>query len=665
MDYNKREIPELTPEQKLILQLERKAIFSPCKTKEHLKLWIKRYLNLDMPDVIVCDDDLTHPPSNSCPMDVLWEVYSKALEGTDENFQTVLAYSCRDGFKTLSASIMELLCLFHLHRDVGHMAAIEAQASRAAQYVAKFLQHPLLKDFVEGNNKREIKILRYENINDGTVIPKSEWKELPPQEQANYIAHSNSLTIVIATLAGANGLHVSYMCLDELDLAPPGPVEEAKLIPSPGKVHGELPITFMTSTRKFAFGLVQQEIDKAEADPDNQLKIRHWNIIDVTQRCPPSRHLPDQPQEVIYYSERDLKHLDEKNYNLLAPEERTHYFRTEAFAGCAKCPIFVACKGRLATKQTCTSNLLKPIPHVIGTFKKVNPDIAKAQLLCWKPSAEGLIYPYFNRERHMLTAPEMAAQITGEIYPSTFTKADLIDLMIERNLEFHSGMDFGFTHAWAVVTAGRDGHRLFVFDVIAVAGLELMEKIEMFKSKLSFLNPTVYPDPAYPSDIKTFKRYGVKCKNFVKDVIGGIEAVRSKLMPGIGREPEIFFLKGDIGCEGLAKKLSQYHWKVDANDKITDIPEDDDMDAPDALRYMCQNLFGNKTRLAASVSPQISMNSKSEFINTVYGNSFRNEQILEPTSQNWLQNKIRELTGDSYLESGSRKGKRGSFIFDI
>jgi hypothetical protein len=660
---------KLSPEQVQLIkanrdQLERKALFTPCVSKEHLKLWIKRYLGLDMPDAIVCDDDVTNPPSNSSPMDLLWEIYTKALDGTDEKFQRVLAYAARDSFKTLSASILEVLCLFHLRRDVAHMAAIESQAQKAASYVGRYLQRPLLRDFVEGNNKREIRVLRYED-QDGNVITPREWESMDGVDQIRYEPISNYIKIIIATLAGANSEHVSFMVLDELDLAPPAPVEEAKMIPAPGQVKGELPITFMTSTRKFAFGLVQKELDKAAQDPDNNLQVRHWNIIDVTKPCPPERHLPEEPKIKIYYSERYLKSISEEEWSLLSIEERAHYYEAEGFVGCLKkCSLFSACRGRLATKQSSTSKMLKPIPHTINLFKSVSPEHGKAQLLCWKPSSEGLIYPYFNRERHMLSAAQMAEKITGDIYPPSFNKGNLVQLMISRGVEFHSGMDFGFTHNWAVVTAARDGHRAFVFDVIAIPGLELMEKIEMFKSRLGILDPMTYPDPAYPSDIKSFKRYGVKCKNFAKDVHGGIEAVRTKLMPGLGKEPEIYFLKGDAGCDLLAQRLSQYHWKVDAESKPTDIPDDDQDDECDALRYLCQNLFGNKTRFMASVSPQSGPETQGVIPELYY-----KEAVRAPTTQTWLSEKIRELTGshlsDDPVPGGTLRGKRGSFIFDV
>lgn len=673
--------------------LERKALFAICQSKEHLKLWIKRYLGIDLPDTIVCSDDITNDPSNSSPLDLIWEVYQKALDGTDENFQRVLAYAARDSFKTLSASILEILCLFHLRRNVAHMAAIESQAQKCASYIGKYIQRPYLKDFVEGKNKREITVCRYED-DEGNILSPDEFDELDYRQQRKFQPISHYLKIIIATLAGANSEHCSFMVLDELDLAPEAPLEEAKMIPAPGEVRGELPITFMTSSRKFAFGNVQKEIDKTNKDKDYGLQVRHWNLLDVTRQCPPERHLPAEPKIPIYYSERSLKAIDEDAYSLLSPEEQLKYYKAEGFAGCLKnCSLFSVCRGRLATKQPGTSKMLKPIPHVANQFKSVSVEHAKAQLLCWKPSAEGLVYPNFQYSRHMLDPIAMFEAISGEEIPRKtedgqihpefidfsrrFSKLKLIEYMISRGMEFYSGMDWGYTHNWAVVTGARDGHRFFVFDVISIPGLEVMQKIETAKSKLGGLPKLViYPDPEDPASIKTFRRHGFTMKKFTKDVIGGIDAVRSKLLPGLGKEPEIFFLSGDDGCELLAMRMSQYHWKLDTNQKPTDVPDDTDDDECDALRYVIQNLYGTKGRVWVEV-PGISPFAQYDPAFPIPGASSMRYNMVQPekipletptgqTVDNWLQQEVdRRIGFNPDLDGASRTGRKGTFVYDF
>lgn len=630
-------------------KIKRAALFVPCDTKDHLHTWIKVYLGIDLPDCIVCDDDVTNPASNSSPMDLVWEIYSKAREGTDEEFQRILAYAARGSYKTVACSILEVLSLLHLGRNVAHAAAIESQAAVCAQYVGDYFKRPILRDFIVGKNKREITVVRHVGPN-GDIINQEAWETLTGEERDLYITKSTWLKVLVATMGGMNSTHSPLLVLDELDLCSPKPLEESKAIPSQGE-NGELPITFMTSSRKFSFGEVQKALDNAHK---TRLVVRHWNIIDVTEKCPPSKHLPHEPKIPIYYSESSLNSIRKSDYDLLSIEEQQAYTELEGYAGCLRnCSLFAVCRGRLATKQKSNSKLLIKISEVRNKIDGASPEFVKAQLMCWKPSSEGLVYPNFSPQRHMLTAAQMAAEIVGEEVRQlqTFTKADLIYLMMSRNMTFHGGMDFGFTHNFAVVMGAMDGHRMFIFDVIAVPGLELPQKIDLCKSKYHLFDASYYPDPAYPSDIKTFRREGFKMKNFTKDVLMGIDAVRKKLLPGFNRPPEIFFLKGDDGCELLARRLQRYHWVIEKETETpTDVPTDKDDDECDALRYLCQNLFGTKTKFTAALAQESTSQGTKAFV---------------PDRNNWLESKVQELTGGSDGNGRVIKGKKGSFYFHM
>src|SRR5689334_6540605 len=102
--------------------LLRELLFVPCDTKEHLHMWVMAYLGLDLPGSTVCAEDTDFEPSNSNPLDLLWEVYNAARTG-DRSKGYLLYYAARGCYKSVLASVIEALCLFHLRRDVGHMAA--------------------------------------------------------------------------------------------------------------------------------------------------------------------------------------------------------------------------------------------------------------------------------------------------------------------------------------------------------------------------------------------------------------------------------------------------------------------------------------------------------------------------------------------------------------
>lgn len=634
-------------------QMMRKVLFAKCDTQDQLKDWVELFIGFELPDCTV------DPDSTSNPMALLFELYTKAREGDDQAFQRILAYASRDSYKTIITSVLEVLALFHLRRSVAHMAAVESQAKKAQQYVKKYFRRKALAPFVTMQNERRIEITYYEDRETGDIYSHREFENLDPQAQERCAVEQYYIQIIVATLAGANSEHTSLMVVDECDLAPPGPYEEAKMIPAPG-LHGELPITLLTSSRKFATGPVQKEIDKAD---ETGLIIRHWNIIDVTKACPPLpekpgaiAHRPDEPKVFLWVEKGDPKRiLQDEEAQALTDREREKLTRLEGYAGCKTCPLFAACQGRLATKQKSTSKLLKPISHVINQFRSISTEVAAAQLMCWKPSSEGMIWAKLNRERHMKTASQMAELITGEKYPDTFAKMDLIRLIQSMSIPFMAGMDHGFTHAFAVVTGALDGQKLYVIDSICSPGLELTERIEICDARIKHLSPTIYPDQAYPADNKTFQKRGYRMMKFKKDVAAGIEAVRMRLEPGADKEPNLFFLAGDENCEFLFKSISEYHYKVDAAGKATEIPDDTDDDLADALKYLCQNLSTNKKPIVSSDVGEVNDTPPLLDVNApgIY------------TQDNFLAKKIEELTQHtpSGTITGMSKGKRGGFFF--
>lgn len=654
--------------------LLRKALFVPCESKQELHDWFEVYLGLDFPDVIVNDE------SNSSPMDMAWMVYDafrcRRFNLPDKakyvELSEIMAYASRDSFKTLGVAALEVVVMLHMSLSVAHMAAIEKQAKKAQQYVKEFFSKDHLRDFLSVKNETRIEVSRYTNRVSGVEMNQAEYEDLTPPEKAQCDRKWNYLAIVICTMAGANSEHVPFMVVDEVDVVLKQNVlayEEAKLIPSPWQ--GVRPITLYTSTRKFSFGLVQKELDEAQ---ETGLKAIHWNIIDVTERCLPERHLPDEPRIPIYFREPGGQQrgiaLGESDFQLLSDEKKKEYHKLEGFAGCLKnCKLFFACKGQLATKQTGNSPLLKNIDHTVGQFRKISPGMANAQLLCKKPSEEGLIFARLDREIHMITAAEMAEKITGDPYPENFTKAQLIALMKDRGMTFASGMDHGHAHNFAVVTGGIDGHRAFIIDVQAAAELELAHKIKLlsdvfgdprapFETKTGMaIEPKLYGDTADPSSNKSIRKAGFKIVDWKKlpdSVYGGIEAVRSKIDPAVG-EPEIYFLAGDPGVELLFLRMSKYHWTLDDAGRPTNIPDEENDDEVDACRYLIMNEFKPKGRLTANIDERPKGAPK-----PIYA---------LPTQDNYLQHFIQEAlgipAGEEPMATTSASGKSGRFFWDI
>ncbi len=630
-------------------ELRRYYLFRPCDTREELQQWLIAYLGLDLPDCIVDED------SNSTPLDMVWECYEKMRANNDPDFARVLYYACRDGFKTLGAAAIEVLAVVHLQRSVAHMAAIKEQALKAQSYVKSFFRRPHLRDFVISDNETKTEIRRFYNPVTKHNLTVSEYEALSADQQALHQEMRQALTmysereqyikIIIATMQGANSEHVPLFIIDEVDVVSnPAAYAEAQNIPSSSR--GKRALTILTSTRKFAFGLVQDEINRAD---DTGLHIRHWNLIDITERCPPERHRPDLPRLTLYRSPDTLKTISPETFEGLTMKEKEAYVKADGFNGCGSCRLFATCKTRLATHQKSNSTFLNKIPDVINKFRAQRTvDMAKAQLMCWKPASTGLIYQRFDRTRHVLSPAQAYFKVFGE-HPAQgnkLTKVEFLAAIADRDVQWYGGMDFGMGHNFCFVNSFKDGQRLFVTHCFSSPGLETPQAIEQLEPLREQFDPVVYPDMADAQAIRAFRRASWKMRQWKKgagSIAAGITAVQGKLNPVMADEPELYFVHDvdeDPGMALLVQRIQEYHWKLDAAGKPTAVPQDEDDDEADALRYDVMNVFPMKGGLVAGHNDVTTAGENDAAAAT--GLTAANQSS---GPQNWVQQMIAEATG--------------------
>jgi hypothetical protein len=673
-------VSEVVPTEEDIL---RRALFVPCYTKEDLHRWIQIYLGLNLPDTIV------DPESNSSPMDLIWEIYDKAMKNDDPDFSRVMAYASRDSFKTLGAAILEVLAVLHLDRDVAHMAAIKEQAKKAQSYVKKFFRYPFLRDYVVSANTEKTEVVWYVNRETGDCLTKAQYELLPPNEQIRHETHERYIKIVICTMQGANSEHVPFFVVDEVDVVPKqnqAAYQEAKSIPA--MFQGREPITLLTSTRKFAFGNVQRELNQADK---TGLQVRHWNIIDVTERCPPSRHLPEEPRIPIWFTRDDFSAISEEDYQALPEEKRKKYERDEGYSGCLKkCKLFAMCRGNLATKQKDHPKgpdgkflekpepLLKSINFTTNKFRELTLDMAKAQLMCWQASQEGLIYPYLDKQKHLINAAHAARLMTGESFPEDFSFGQLIALMQSRDGRWVAGIDFGFTHNFSVVLMFVDGYRAFVVGRWCQPELDPAEKVDLLDRTIKPFDPSIYADTEAPDMIKFLKKHGYRCKEWQKapgSVLSGIETVRYKLVPGIIGDPQLYFIDGAPGVNEHVDVLALYHWALGPDGKPTEVPDEvvaegEDGtkildDECDAIRYAVMNTFKNRGKVTAAREDTIKTPSPSQVAAM--------QQSQAPIQNLWAKQIMEHALGKAQEDPQTQisedpiafKGKKGSFFWDM
>src|SRR5260370_24867766 len=68
--------------------------------------------------------------------------------------------------------------------------------------------------------------------------------------------------------------------------------------------------------------------------------------------------------------------------------------------------------------------------------------------------------------------------------------------------------------------------------------------------------------------------------------------------------PTLFFLKGDAGVEFLLKMMSKYHFKLNAEGTVSEIPAEENDDECDAIRYYIMNVFETKGKIKSRIESE-------------------------------------------------------------
>lgn len=575
----------------------------PCKSQRALHKWIKVFLNLDFPDCIVCDE------STASPMSMIWNVYRAAMEGDTEE-ASQLYFASRDSFKTLGASIVELLMLIHVRRTACHMGAISRQSKKCYDYMRNFLQRPIIN---------QIKQLK-------ETMERTELDLDTPYNMHPY------LQIVICTMQGANSEHTHFMCVDEVDV-----VSNVKAYQESKKIPTETPdkkpsITMYISTRKSAFGLVQREVDDAEK---SGLKVRSWNIIDVTQACPVSKNKMDQGTVDMYFKQDALELISVDDFQKVPDTHKGDWEKKALYPGCVGCSIAPLCLGRLATKQKSTSMLLKSHFDVEKKFRSSETGDAIAQLMCLKPSTHGLVFTSFNQQKSVVSPSRMYEIFTGEKPTHVISKDELIETFQRYHVPAYAGIDWGWEAPSVCIIMFIDKkENVYIVEELAVTHTDDPEFVDIIKRRLHsrYNIQMFYPDTENPSGINLLKKAGlpVSTRKIDKSIHLGIQTMKRYIkVPGLNITK--FYVLDD--CKGLREELGKFHLKLDVAGQIISYDEyAEEFDHRiDATRYVVHNRLG---RFGAMIdSANIPKDPASAQLVTAEGNFTKVPSASELASQ--------------------------------
>lgn len=612
-----------------------KLMFAPLTNAQEVKDWVRTFLDLELPL------EITDPDSNSSPLECIWQIYNTFKTNTGNINPGYILMSCREGMKTVSVAILETLLLIHFKLEIGHAAATETQSAVGLGYIDSFI-------------RRLEPMMTYAGW-----IPLTSNKRIFKFQTPGNDPKTPFIKIVICTAKGMNSLHANVLFLDELDLADPGALKEGKYITSYSKgIYG---VKVYLSTRKYAFGNMSQAMDKAD---EMNYKILNWNILDVTERCPTERHLPEGPKVDMYVNKNlPLQKLTPDEFAAIPTVEQVKFdLLKNVHEGCSKCPLLPVCKGRLANKpDTATGGFYKPISSVIQSFLENDPDSAEAQLMCWKPGSTGLVYPRFNKKKGNVVSIKEAYEIMFGPTTSAITELTMLDAMQKAGILFYAGVDWGYTHPFVIaIVAVIPNGDIWLMETYSAPGLEFEDMLEIAKTyRDKYRVHKWFVDQAMPSNIKSFRKNGMPCPKFVKDVMGGIEAMRSKIMNASGAR-KFKAINNDMNQKAISA-LEKHRFVLDPQGNVTLTPDDAPgiADICDALRYIGQNLFpvrGTKKVESTWLENRItSLNMNDP--------EARRQAEVASQHENQMKAEIAKIIGQNGTTGGS--GKKGGFFFSF
>lgn len=602
-------------------------MFEPLTCASDVKDWARAFLDLELPL------EITDPDSTSSPLDAVWQIYNGARNNSGDITPGYILMSCREGMKTVSVAILELLIMLHFSRTIAHAAATEDQSAVAIGYINDFIDK--IKPLLEIRGWQEM------TQNKRTIKYKT------PEGKSPFIK------ILICTAKGMNSLHANFLFLDELDLADPAAIKQGKNIT--GYSRGFHGIKVYLSTRKYAFGNMQDALNKA---PDMNYKVLSWNILDVTEACPPSRHRPDLPKQDMFVGKTlPLIRLTGDEFNALSDVEKAKYdLIPNVHAGCVGCKLLPVCRTRLAEKpQTAHDGFYKPIVSIINKFAENDVDIAEAELMCWRPGTAGLVYPRFVDKSiangNLVTINQAYEILIGSSAPPKISEQNIYAIIKQLDLPVYCAVDWGFEHDAVILVAVKvPNGEVWLIDCFSSPQLEIQDLLKVainFKDRFS--PRKWYCDSASPGNIKSFVRNGMPCPKFTKDVQGGIGAVRGKIITADGKR--MLKILETENTKKVRTAVMKHRFLLDGQGHVTPTPDNDAgvADICDSLRYLGQNIFplsGTQTPNITALDPSIQGN-------------LPDDQKHTPEQHEIMQRELNKALGKATKTGGV--GKRGGF----
>lgn len=279
--------------------------------KDALHEWLVLNMNVDIPKNKVCHD---HQP----PFDFVADyIFNK--------FKLAVVLGNRSGGKTNNFAVLDtVMSYYYKNAETATVGAIQAQAQRCYNY---FVDYTSMYPFNTHVENQSMKRTDFDN--------------------------GSSVEIVTGTVAGVNSPHPQFLFIDEIDLMLWFVLQQAFGMPQ--SKEGIDSRIVLTSTRKYAGGVMQRMIDDAK---ENDYPIYQWCIWDVIEKLPEDK---DKREQIIDVFGAELP--DEI-------ENADGFFSWD---------------------------------DAILKYNNVDQDVWETEYLCLKPGTQGLVYgSAFNEDENII-----------------------------------------------------------------------------------------------------------------------------------------------------------------------------------------------------------------------------------------------------------------------
>jgi hypothetical protein len=472
----------------------------PPQDRDDLHLYIQEHYGYTIPRVAVCD-------GHCSPFDALADAFFRVV-------LDAIWVGPRTGGKTVQFALLDHLMMKHFGTTIANIGAIEEQAKKCYKYITGFLALPEFRNDVRGESLISKTTLR----NGGEV-------EIMP-----------------ATMNRVNSPHPERAHWDEIELTSWTIIQEG--LSMPVRTNGNPPATIYTSSRKKAYGPMEQLLEEA-----SDLRRYFWCVWEIIENCPPERHQDGAP------------------------------------TGCGSCQLEATCRAKTTDVngvehyvpgpgRASRSHGWMPIDDVIHKYLRMDESVWNSQWLSLRPDTKGLAYPMFDEKLHV------------------------VDYDYNPAFPVVSGIDFGYTNPCVALYAQptpSDDVIIFAEDYASGRTADVFARSII--AEPWFTNTAWRVADHDAGDAATLAALGVQTEpankhaliNNLPNVVGGISVVRWALKPMGRRRPILYIARR---CVNTIREIKKYHHPDEKDDKnIDERPVKSDDHAMDAGRYLLVRLF--------------------------------------------------------------------------